>query len=454
MRTLADYDREISTPTNKPSTEAKACKKDSDQTGAGDPAGPAPSESNGQEIAGTFVELARAEKGKPLKTIDNFLRIMRHDGFYADVKYNLLTNFPERTSKGRTRNWSDADNAASMAYIEGTYGLYCPDKHDMAFTLLASEREYHPIRDQVDALQWDGKERILGFLAKWMKASDTDYTREVSRLIFAGGIHRLYHPGCKFDLMPVLIGTQQGEGKSTIVRWLAMTDEFYGEVTEFEGQKSIEQLYRLWIAEVGELLALTKTREQEAIKSFITTQIDRYRKPWGRYTSDNPRQCIFIGTTNNPRFLSDKTGNRRFLPVFVHSNARELFDHEHDVREYILQCWAEARAGLDTKKMEPVENRALIDTIKAQQAQAMEDDWRVGKIQAYLDEQLQNAFVCIRELREKALYPEKPSPPDDKRESREIGIILDKMEGWEKSEAKHRPTKAGNMGPQWCWRKL
>lgn len=454
MRTLADYERE----TDKQPAAAPACKAEPSRAGSfaqtGDSLERIENDNTEQDIAGTFVELARAEKGKPLKTIDNFLRIMLHDGFYSDVKYNLLTNFPERTSKGHTRNWSDADNAESMAYIETTYGLYCPDKHDMAFTLLANKREYHPIRDKVDALTWDGKERISGFLARWMKAEDTDYTREVSRLIFAGGIHRLYHPGCKFDLMPVLIGTRQGEGKSTIVRWLAMADEFYGEVTEFEGQKGIEQLYRLWIAEVGELLALTKTREQEAIKSFITMQIDRYRKPWGRCTSDNPRQCIFIGTTNNPRFLSDKTGNRRFLPVNVHSNARDLFDQEGDIREYILQCWAEAKAGLGTKKMEPVESRELVSIIQAQQAQAMEDDWRVGKIQAYLDEQPQKTFVCTRELRKKALYPENLSLPDDKRESREICVIMDKMDGWEKAEAKHRPTNASDMGSQWCWCKL
>jgi len=405
------------------------------------------------EIANTFAELTRTESGKPQKTINNYLEIMRHDGFYGDVKYNLLTNFPERTSGGKRRNWSDADNAASMAYIEGTYGLYNRDKHDAAFLLFVTEREYHPIREAVDALKWDGTQRIEGFLTRWMRADDTAYTREASRLMFAGGIHRLYHPGCKFDLMPVLIGTQQGEGKSTIVRWLAMADEFYGEVTEFEGQRAIEQLYRLWIAEVGELLALTKTREQEAVKSFITMQIDRYRKPWGRCTSDNPRQCIFVGTTNNPRFLTDKTGNRRFLPVTVRSSARDLFDHEQEIRAYVRQCWAEAKARMDQGQMVPVENRELMDAIKAKQAEALEDDWRVGVIYSYLEKQRPGAFVCVRELREKALYPERLGLSDDMRESREIGFIMEKAEGWTKVEKKQRPTNAWDMGAQWCWKK-
>ena len=71
------------------------------------------------------------------------------------------------------------------------------------------------------------------------KCEDTPYVQEVSRLIFAGGIHRLYQSGCKFDDMPVLIGTKQGEGKSTLVRWLAMRDEYFTEVNEFDGQKGI-----------------------------------------------------------------------------------------------------------------------------------------------------------------------------------------------------------------------
>ncbi len=155
-----------------------------------------------------------------------------------------------------------------------------------------------------------------------MKAEDNEYTREVSRLIFAGGIHRLYSPGCKFDDVPVLIGTSQGEGKSTIVRWLAIHDDHFTEVTEIDGQKGVEQLEGAWICEIAELLALTKAKEQEAVKSYIARLKDKYRKPWGKNTDELPRRCIFIGTTNNEQFLRDKTGNRRFYPVKVNSKGQ------------------------------------------------------------------------------------------------------------------------------------
>ena len=119
--------------------------------------------------------------------------------------------------------------------------------------------------------------------------------------------------------MPVLIGTKQGEGKSTLVRWLAMKDDYFTEVTEIEGQKGMEAVEGAWICEMGELLALTKAREIEAVKSYLTRLADRYRRPFDRRVTDHKRQCIFIGTTNKEQFLTDKTGNRRFYPVKVYS---------------------------------------------------------------------------------------------------------------------------------------
>lgn len=207
-------------------------------------------------------------KGEVANTIENYARIMRHDATYGGVMFNLLTNAPETREGNEIRRWVDVDDAHSRGYVENLYNIHHRDKHDDALRILFREREYHPVRDIIDKLQWDGSNRIEGFLARWLKCEDNDYTREVSRLIFAGGIHRIYNPGCKFDDMAVLIGTKQGEGKSTFVRWLAMEDRFFREVTEFEGQRGMEAIEGAWICEVGELLALTKVKEQEAVKSY------------------------------------------------------------------------------------------------------------------------------------------------------------------------------------------
>ena len=291
-------------------------------------------------VADTRSILAPDKDGKPLPTIENFATIMRNDAVYSAIRYNELSGCGEIHNKTKITKWSDADDANSQMYIEAKYGLYSKDKHAAALRILFDERSYNPIIDIVDNIKWDGKERCKHFLSEWAKVADSDYTREVSRLIFAGGIHRLYAPGCKFDDVPILIGIRQGEGKSSLIRFLAINDAYYGEINLVEGQQAIEQLRGKWICEISELLALTKKKEQEAAKAYITRQVDSYRKPWDRNVSDLPRRCIMIGTTNSDTPLSDNTGNRRYYPVEVHCNGYDLFDHEQECRDYILQCWA------------------------------------------------------------------------------------------------------------------
>ena len=374
--------------------------------------------------------------GRPMATIDNFLRVLENDPKFSGLKFNLLTYSPEQVRNGKTERWLDADDAETRRYIEQEYKFHSAQKCDDALRIVFARNQYHPVRDLVDSFQWDGESRILKFLNKWTGCEDTPYTREVSRLIFAGGIHRLYNPGCKFDDMPVLIGTKQGEGKSTLVRWLALKDEYFTEVNEFDGQRGIEAVEGAWICEVSELLAMTKAREQEAVKSYLTRLNDRYRMPFDRRVTDHPRQCVFIGTTNKEQFLTDKTGNRRFYPVKVHQSGYDLFDHEEEIKAYIRQCWAEAKVLYDRGEIPPYADRRLISEIREKQQDATEDDFRVGMIQSYLDGRHE---TCVLELWQNALGMSEYSKPT-KKDSQEIGIIMQSMDGWEKQpKAKRFP---------------
>ena len=394
--------------------------------------------------------------GKPMLTIENFLIAMQSDKRYANIRYNELSDRPEVhdiivNGKPTTLKWTDTDEAASENYLESAYGLFSSQKHEKALRMLFKERRYHPIRDVVDAIKWDGVERCEEFLVKWAKVEDCPYSREVSRLIFAGGIHRLYAPGTKFDDVPILIGTKQGEGKSTLVQWLAIRDEWYGEVTLFDGQQAIEQLQGKWICEISELLALTKTKEQEAAKAYITRAVDTYRKPWDKNVTELPRRCIFIGTTNRSDPLSDKTGNRRWYPVEVHCEGYDLYDHEQEIRAYILQCWAEAREKYMQDRMPNYADRKLVDVYRQKQEEAMQDDWRVGAITAFLEKKAEGELTCVRELCHKALSPDPDFPKEPSLiESKDIGMIMNKMPGWERVGSR----RIGSYGPQKCWKKL
>lgn len=373
-------------------------------------------------------------KGTPLQTIENFLLVLNNDDKFKSLKFNELAYSPEHDVNGKAERWTDADDSMARNYLEKKHNLYHAQKYDDATRIKFKKNSYHPIKDIIESAEWDGVERVPTFLIKWLKCEDTAYTREVSRLIFAGGINRLYRPGCKFDDMPVLIGTKQGEGKSTLVRWLAIKDEWFREVGEIEGQKGIEAIEGGWICEMSELLALTRTKEVEAVKSYITKLVDTYRRPFDKRVTDHKRQCIFIGTTNKEQFLTDKTGNRRYYPVKVNQSGYELFDSEQEIKADILQCWAEAKAKYDKGEMKPYADRKLQKEIQLAQRRAVEEDYRDELIKDYLSRKEE---VCIRELWQNALdNPEYTRPT--RKDSSEISLIVQSTGEWEWAEGTKR----------------
>lgn len=331
--------------------------------------------------------------GTPLKTIPNFVTIFETDNNLKDiVRFNELTGSAEFTRLGIL--WNDEHDSLAKAYIEQVYGIRNNECYYDAFNIVSHRRTYNPIKEKLENSVWDKKPRIDTILQKYLKCEDNEYTKEVARLLFAGGIARLYSPGCKFDFMPIFKGTQ-GSGKSSFVRWLALSDSWFKEVAEFDGQEAKEAVEGAWICEIGELLALTKTKEVEAVKAFITRQNDNYRKPYERRVTDNPRKCIFLGTTNKDEFLTDKTGNRRFLPIETYNNGYELFAQEKQCKEDILQCWLEAKHNYDTNNYSLVADLNTLDAITLKQQQFMEDDWRIGVIEKYIKNKTQ---TCVKDI--------------------------------------------------------
>ena len=388
------------------------------------------------------VSIAYDGKGQPLVTIDNFLSILRNDPKFASLRFNQLSYSPEHIVDGKIERWLDKDDSIARCYIEEKYKLHHEKKFDDALRIIFSEREYHPIKQIIESVEWDGKSRITSLFVKWLKCEDTPYTREVTRLVFAGGIHRLYDPGCKFDDVAVLIGTKQGEGKSTFARWLALKDEFFTEVNDFEGEKAMQALEGAWICEISELLALTKTKEVEAAKSFITRLNDRRKIPYDRRVTDHKRQCVFIGTTNRQAFLTDKSGNRRWYPVEVFSSGYDLHDNKDKIQADILQAWAEAKHLYDIGELNPYADRSLLATIREKQERAVEDDYRVGLIGDYVEDREK---VCVLELWKFAL--DNPYTKPMRRESNEIALILQGLGGWVRGKVEHHAT----FGNQLFW---
>lgn len=183
-----------------------------------------------------------------------------------------------------------------------------------AITLLCLEEPVHPVREMLDGLKWDGVSRLDSWLSRNMGGADTPLNRAIGPIMLIAAVRRVRQPGVKFDQIIVFEG-KQGSGKSTAVKILA-GEGFHSdqEIMSLEPKAQLELLSGVWIYEINELEGLNKA-EVNKIKAFASRQIDRARLPYGRNAVARPRQVLFIGTTNEDKYLRDQTGNRRFWPV-------------------------------------------------------------------------------------------------------------------------------------------
>lgn len=182
--------------------------------------------------------------------------------------------------------------------------------------LVAHENSFHPLRDWLRGLVWDGRKRLSTWLPDYLGTADTEYTQAIGRMFLISMVARVMQPGAKVDHMMILQG-EQGVGKSTVARILAGTEYFSDDLPAMNAGKDLLQHLRgKWLIEVAELDKM-RLADVNATKAFLTKSEDRFRAPYARVEETHPRQCVFFGTTNEDQYLRDATGARRFWPVMV-----------------------------------------------------------------------------------------------------------------------------------------
>lgn len=385
--------------------------------------------------------------------VHNFEIVMDKDSRFAGkIRLNEFAQQPYLygsvpwENENNCRAWSSHDDSALFSLIQADYGLKSRQDFADALKNVSMRNKFHPVRELLDSLTWDGKEHIRSLLPEYLGAEDSDYTYQVMRLWMLGAVSRVYKPGSKFDYTIILQGSQ-GIGKSTFLKLMALDDLWFNDsLDSLDSDKAVQSLTGSWIIELAELKSLARTAGGvESVKRFLTATQDKYRIPYERRADTFYRQCVFAGTTNKDDFLQDETGNRRFLIIHTGftKTSKSLFTPE--VMDDIKQAWAEAVHIWKNEDPELILPENCMQQAKELQEANMADDGKRGIILDYLEGKTQ---VCAREIWFEAL---KETIPPKNWQASEINNIVAKIPGWERLKT---PRKFDGYGQQRGFRKI
>lgn len=290
------------------------------------------------------ADLEYSKSGKLQPTIANIILILENDpALKGHIVHDLFAGHDGVVgglpwNKNATQ-WTDADDANLRVWLERNYGLTGKEKIADALTAVLTRHSYHPIRDYLNGLTWDGTPRLERLIIDYIGAEDTELNRVMTRKHFTAAVARVFEPGCKYDYCLVMTGPE-GAGKSTLLNKMG-GQWFNDSITTTEGKEGMDQLRRAWIIEMGELASI-KRSDVESIKAYLSKRVDIYRAAYARRTAEYPRQCIFCGTTNEALFLKGDSGNRRFWVIAVDPTLRKYGDWQDAIDRDRDQLWAEA----------------------------------------------------------------------------------------------------------------
>ena len=421
-------------------------------------------------------------------TIDNALLVMRNDPLLKGafgineilerIVFRRPTPWHKRIMNKRDGDvWVDSDSANLRAYMEKVWGLKNRADIQDAFYVVQAENCFNPLRDYLSGLRWDGKPRLDDLLIRYLRADDNDYVRAVTRKWFTAAVARVFEPGRKFDTMLVLSGPQ-GLGKSTLCQIMSK-GYFSDSIQDVKGKGAFEQLRGIWLVEIAELAGF-KRSDVETIKNFISKTEDSYRPAYGEFIRTFKRQCVFFGTTNDPEFLRDRTGNRRFWPVEV--KGPEVVPEGGvliGLEEEVDQLWAEAVVRYRAGEVLWLNDAHLQQIAREEQERYTVQDELAGQLSEYLDTRLPNNWEALSP-EDRVSFIQGRSPLDlgtcDLRRdvvscveircemcgedrsrgggndmlARRIANLMNTMPGWEKQPKK---KKIGVYGAQWVYRR-
>lgn len=326
------------------------------------------------------------------------------------------------------RAWRDEDDQDVALWLSRVYGIeYGPEVIRQCVASVAMANARDPLREYLTGLAWDGVRRLDGILVWGFGVEDTPLNRALGRRWCIQAVARALDPGCQADTVVVLYGAQ-GVGKSTGMsalvgrEWFSDSPILVGEV------RGYMQVASAWVHELGEM-ADVRRGEVDRVKQFVSAKVDKFVPLHARAGVEWPRRCVFVGSTNDDRFLNDPTGARRWWPVAAGRVDRAAITRDRD------QVWAEAvaawRAG-ERWYLDSTEDAALLTDLAAvQDAYRLDDAWE-EIVSRWLDEHpeeraITTRIVCMSALR---MDPEKISRSNEMRAGdvlKRLGLVRKKI---------------------------
>lgn len=407
---------------------------------------------------GPYDVLLIPTKGGYEKSARNVLRILQQDPTLAENIYydafrctiRVRGELPWPSAPG-PRDWDNADDSMLRNYVENYIVDIAQTRVNDALVQSAMDKAIDPLVAFLDSLVWDKKPRIATALNEYLGVEQSDWSARVMKHWLLGAVSRGYEPGCKFDEMLLLYG-DQGAGKSTFIsRFCPDTEFFLENLTRIDDKDALQVLRGKWIVCFDEMLAQKRNDMREMAKSFLVSRVDTFRPSYGRRFENHKRRCCFAGSTNEKYVLSDRSGNRRYLPVTCNKdNATKnhlIFDNSPEVTNEFMQMVAEAVWIYKNEDYKLAVTGEFQEMQNMELMKYMEEDSREGIIGAFLANTTAER-VCIPMISYEALNGSKTPT---KRETNELHELMRGMPGWTLYEKNAGRARCGDYGTQTCY---
>jgi hypothetical protein len=341
------------------------------------------------EFGGWQTRLIRGENGEPKACYENVRLMLSHAPEWMGVLgYNefaaaplIMKPPPALISFKVGDELQDNFDTELTQWLERKKLMVRPEQVRQVVDAVARCNAYHPVRDYLTGLNWDGKPRINKWLNNYMGVPISPYSMAVAAKFLISAVARIMQPGCKADHMLVLEG-EQGIGKSTAARILAGT-WFTDQLAELGTKDFSMQLRGVWLAEMAELDILSRA-DQSRVKAVLAQQAERFRPPYGKRVVNALRQCVFIGTGNRAEWMRDATGGRRYWPVKCQPLVGRLVDLEGLSRDRD-QLWAEALHRYQAGELWWLtDDDVVVEAMKEQASRYEAHPWQ-GRIAAWAE---------------------------------------------------------------------